>query len=559
MNLWSLQVKWILPVAIIISFGEIYGQDLTHLSQNKSSVHGNLSATTIFYGSSGIDARKAPFSYILSGNVNVNLKGFAMPFSFVYSDRNKDFRQPFNQFGLSPKYKWITLHLGYRNISFSKYVLGGHTVFGAGVELNPGIFRFGAVYGRLQRQSNQAIKLNNPLTDTLAAYKRKMFSFKIGLGGKDTFVDLVVLKAKDDSTSLDSAIMRTDEFPAENIVAGINSRVKLSKNLHIEAEGAYSIFTSNINSDVANGEETNFITTNISTQFYLAVRGSLVYRSKKGLMFSVNYRRIDPEYKSMGIYFINNDLENITLSTAFKLLKNKLRFKGSLGSERNNLKLARKATTKKMIGSFNISYDPVRLFGINLNYSNYSLNQSNGRIQIADSVKIYQTNSTFMIMPHFQFTGKNGKTSHFISFVYTKMGLNDKNSHTQSVMDFTTNNIMLTYNIGVIAYKLNFTLGINRNKVIMEQGESTNNGLSAGVSKSLLKNKLNVSLNINSTKSKNRTETFSVFTPTLNFSYRAGKHHNFRLKYYFISNKNKSDNSKTFTEQTGDFSYVFTF
>ncbi len=533
-------------------------QDLTTFSKNKSSVHGNLSATAIAYGHSGIEARKAPFSYILSGNLNVNLKGFVMPFSFVYSDRNKDFRQPFNQFGLSPKYKWITLHLGYRNITFSKYVLGGHTFFGAGVELNPGIFRFGAVYGRLQRQTNQAIKINNPLTDTLQAFKRKMLSFKIGLGTDKTFVDLIVLKAKDDSSSLDSVIPRTDEFPAENIVAGINSRIKFSKRIHLEAEGAYSIFTSNINSDVAKGSS-DFFHTNISTQFYLALRGSLVYKTQKGLMFAFNYRRVDPEYKSMGIYFISNDLENFTFSTAFRLLKNKLRFKGSLGLERNNLKLARSATTKKTIGSVNIGYDPARTFGININYSNYSINQAPGRIQIADSIKLYQTNSTFMVMPHFQFSAKDGKTNHFISFVYTNMGLNDKNPATENITNFTTNNIMLSYSLGLISSGLNFMVGLNYNKVKMATGESTNNGFSAGVSKSLIRNKMNVSLSINETKSTNQNESFLVFTPTLNLTYRAGKHHNFRLKYYFISNNNKTDSTKTFSEQTGDFSYVFTF
>ena len=553
---------FVLLMIFIFVIESITAQDLTHFSQNKSSVHGSLSATTIGYNVNGIAPRKDPFSYVLAGNLQVNLKGLVLPFSFVYSNRSKDFRQPFNQFGLSPHYKWITVHLGYRNISFSKYVLGGHTVFGAGVELNPGLFRFGILYGRLQRQTNHAIKINNPLSDTLSDFNRKMISAKIGIGSKETFFDLVFLKAYDDTTKLNPTTKKTEATPAANLVAGINTHIKFSKNLHFEAEGAYSIYTENQNSVTLPFEFKHFnvpIPLNLSTQFYLAFRSSFIYRSKKGLRFALNYRRIDPDYKSMGVYFINSDLENLTISTGFTLLKRKMRFKGSLGLERNNLKLARSATTKKIIGSTNLSYDPVPLFGININYSNYSLNQTPGRMQIADSIKIYQTNSTFVIMPHLQFRGKGGKTNHFITLLFTQMGLNDKNPATEKMMNFTTTNFMLSYNLSFTSSGLSFITSLLYNKINMVTGQSSNNGVTLGINKSLLKNKLNLSFNTSITQSKNAAEQFLVITPTFSTRYRVGKHHSFRLKLYSISNRNQTDNSKTFSEKTGDFSYVFTF
>ncbi len=236
-----------------------------------------------------------------------------------------------------------------------------------------------------------------------------------------------------------------------------------------------------------------------------------------------------------------------------------MRFKGSFGIERNNLKVARNATTKKLIGSANISYDPVRLFGINLTYSNYSLNQSAGRVQIADSVKLYQTNSTVMIMPHFQFQGKGGKTNHFINLLYTRMGLNDKNPVTENLMGFKVTNIILSYNLGFVKPGLGLIASINLNNVEMATGNSSNNGFTFGVTKSLLEQKLSLSLTATSTQSKNDIEKISIFSPAFNANMKLGKHHSFRLKLYMISNQNKTDNSKTFTEQTGDFSYVFTF
>jgi len=40
---------------------------------------------------------------------------------------------------MSPYYKWITIHVGYRNINYSQFTLAGHTILGAGIELHPGI------------------------------------------------------------------------------------------------------------------------------------------------------------------------------------------------------------------------------------------------------------------------------------------------------------------------------------------------------------------------------------------------------------------------------------
>ena len=541
---------------------EVNAQDLTHFKENKSSVHGSVAATGIFYNSQGITPRKTPFSYILNGNLVVNLKGFILPFSFTYSDRNKSFRQPFNQFGLSPRYKWITLHLGYRNINFSKYVLGGHTIFGAGVELTPGKFRFGAVYGRLRKSTNQATNVNNPLNDTITSFTRKVMSMKIGVGTKKTFVDLIVMRAADDSASLDPSALETGNFPATNLVTGINSRFSFTNTLHLELEGAYSIYTTNQNSKVdfdVPGFVTKIIPINLSSMGYMALRGLLEYRSRKGLKLGLAYRRIDPGYKSMGTYFINNDVENLTVKAGFNAFKRKLRFSGSIGLERNNLNTARNATTKKVIGSAMVSYDPVRIFGITINYANYSINQQPGRIQIADSVKLYQSNGTFMVMPHFQFINAKNTISQFVSLVFSEMKLNDKNPSSNYNNSFTTFNNMLSYNITFVPVGLSVNASFNYNKVSMTAGNSTNTGGTLGASKGFLKNKLSLGLTANLTQSVNDQQTMLVFTPSFTARAKLGKHHSFRLKANMISNNNVTNNNLSSNEQIGDFSYVFTF
>jgi len=461
---------------------------------------------------------------------------------------------------VSPQWKWIKVHLGYRNINFSKYVLGGHTILGAGLELTPGKFRFGIVYGRLQRTTNKAYNINNPTSDTLSTYSRKALSFKIGVGSDNTFVDFVFLRGYDDSTSVDTSYYRSGNFPATNVVAGINSRIAFSRTLHLQIESAYSLYTNNQKS-IGTVEISPFvdkmIPVNISTQGFLAVNGKLEYKNRKGFSAGVQYRRIDPGYKSMGSYFINNDVENITANLGFSLFKRRMSIRGSMGTERNNLKTARNATTKKLIGSFMLNYNPVHFFGININYSNYSVNQHAGRIQIADSVKLYQTNGTLVIMPHFQFLGKGKKTSHYISTVYTRMNLNDKNPQSGFNNSFVTSNALLTYGLSFLSNGMGINMSINYNRVEMSGGQSTNKGFTFGANKSFLKGKFNTGLSVNYTNSVNGTLETTIITPVLTARGKLGKHHNIRMKFTLISSDNK--NRQSYTENIGDISYVFTF
>ena len=120
--------------------------------QSPIKVSGGLNAYAGFYTASGIAARNQPTPFGLSGAVTVSLPGgISLPFSAVLGNQGTSFRQPFNQFGVSPTYKWATVHAGYRNVSFSPFTLAGHTFLGGGVELNPGKLRLGAVYGRFNK------------------------------------------------------------------------------------------------------------------------------------------------------------------------------------------------------------------------------------------------------------------------------------------------------------------------------------------------------------------------------------------------------------------------
>ena len=108
--------------------GTLNAQNLEGLSQQKPVIlSGGLTARLSFYDANGINNRRQPFSYIFTGSPTISIfNSFTIPLSFTYSEQDRSFRQPFNQFGMSPYYKWITIHAGYRNINYSQFTLAGH-------------------------------------------------------------------------------------------------------------------------------------------------------------------------------------------------------------------------------------------------------------------------------------------------------------------------------------------------------------------------------------------------------------------------------------------------
>jgi hypothetical protein len=97
---------------------------------------------------------------------------------------------------------------------------------GAGIELSPGKFRFGFLYGRINRAVEEDVTAVEPVTP---AFKRTGYAARIGYGTETSHLDFIFLKAKDDANSLDSIPKQTVILPAENAVLGLSSKLKFSE------------------------------------------------------------------------------------------------------------------------------------------------------------------------------------------------------------------------------------------------------------------------------------------------------------------------------------------
>lgn len=531
-------------------------------SQQAFALHGNLSANLIGYNASGIENRMHPFAMMLSANATASFYGISMPFSIRYSNRRVNYTQPFNQFGLSPSYKWATLHAGYRTVNYSQFTLAGHNFLGGGIELKPGIVRFGFVYGRFRKSAT----VFKEAIDTTHTFTRKGYAARIGLGSEKTFVDLIFMQIKDDSTTIMAGYPTGRYTPAEiNSVTGIHSRIHLSDYFSFENELAASAYTTDMSAPALDfSTESRFVTRaesflvlNQSSEFLTAIRSALVYKTRP-FSARLEYRRIDPGYRTMGAYFINNDIENVTIAPSFSLFDRKLNLRSSIGVQRDNLRKTKKATSLRTISSINASYNPAQVFGIDISYSNYSSNQQAGRLPLIDSLKMYQTTSNLTIMPRFMFVGD--KHHHMVMVVISRMHLNDRNLHTAQFTENQATILNLNYHLNWLEHGLSILFGINHNMLENYLINTKATGVTAGASKSLLQGDLMLGWNNSVIQTDQPLGKGWVFNSSLYSSYQVAANHQIRFNLYFIRSVYPDGlSSPDFNEMKGDMSYVYTF
>jgi hypothetical protein len=548
-------------ILLLILFSKLTeAQDIATInSKNLLSFHGNVGASLLFYNVNGIAARSKPFSYLFSGNFNLRFAGIELPFSFVYSEQDRDFRQPFNQFGLSPKYKWITVHLGYRNVNYSSFTLGGHSILGAGIDLTPGKFRFGFMWGRFMRPvegNSSGGALSTP------SFKRKGFATKIGYGNNKRFFDIIFLKANDDSTSVVRDSTLNGLTPASNMVLGYNSHIEFAKKFVFESEGAFSSYTEDITSLKGASNDTytkfakSFIAVNGTTGNKTALRVSIQFKEK---LYSIRlqYKRISPNFNSMGTYFIGGDIQQISLDPNFMLFKQKLNVRLSLGIQNDNLNKKKYATTQRLAESINFSYNITRFFGIDAGYSNYFTNQKGGAIALIDSTKYYQMNENITFSPHYLIVGK--VNTHVIALNYCYMNLNDLNSYTEKFADYNTHNVMLNYVLNLNKHNLSLNAALNYTTMQSANFSNYVTGFALGASKSFFNNKLSVSVPLSLQNNRCNGVSGLILNASGSVGYRPFKKHSLNLTINYINNLTSTVLSPAFGELRGVLAYVFTF
>ncbi|MFM2226607.1 MAG: hypothetical protein RJA07_2809 [Bacteroidota bacterium] len=557
-------------IFLFLAFKITKAQDLQQMAKAKPfDVHGNLSIQTQVYSIDGAAARQPWNSYIISGAPTISIYGFQLPFTFLFSNNQRDFRQPFNQIGVSPQYKWLKLHAGYRSISFSQFGMAGHVILGGGVELNPGKFRFGVLYGRSNKAVAEDTTKNisqNLNSINYPAYKQMLFATKIGIGTASNFFDLYVVKGKDDVSSLPNKPVKTEVLPAENLVIGVMHKFSFfKKKLEWQSEAAGSAFTRDVTApsfDLSSVKNVDLIskvmTPNLSTVLYTAIESQLKYKHKY-FTTGLKCRRIEPDYKSMGAYFFQTDLQQFTGNFSTRLFKNKLSFNGSMGIQSDNVAKKKLATTQRNIYSAAANYQLNQHFGVDVNFSNYGTAQKSGTKTLSDTSKINQISNSFTIAPHYMFQQKN--LAHNFFLIIGNQSLNDRNKFTSNYTEMNMLFSNFNYSLMNIDKKINYNFGLNYSRSSTSESKIELQGATVGLGKTWLKDKMNTdfSLNVNSTKFNSEANGFTT-TASLGSNYSLSKKHSFRMQLnWLINNSKNAAAGNSFNEFTAMVQYRFNF
>lgn len=353
---------------------DVHAQNLEKIGKKDMvTVGGGLNYNGIFYHADGIADRRKPYTWFFNGSLTFNVLDVSLPFTYSYSNLSATYTQPFNMASCAPSYKWVKTYIGYTSMNFSNYTLAGHVFLGGGMELTPGNWKIAGMYGRLKK----AVEFD-ALTesDEAMSYRRMGYGAKAGYEKNGYGFTLVCFSAKDDVRSLHFVPPNTTALPEANTAVSVSGKTRITRLFSLEAEYALSALTRNLYSDapapasLANRLPLIF-SMNSTSQFFSAYKTSLAF-NKKIFSVAVNYEYIAPNYRTLGAYFFNNDLENITLAPSLRLLQGKLNIAASAGYQHNNLDKSKFSTSSRLIGSGNISYVPGQKFALNALYSNFT-------------------------------------------------------------------------------------------------------------------------------------------------------------------------------------------
>lgn len=527
---------------------------------------GNLNVQLERYTATGIQNRRQPFSWLIAGNPSVNILGVELPFSFLFSNFENRYYQPFNQFGVSPHYKWATLHLGYRNIQFNPFTLGGYRMLGAGIELNPRGFRFGFMYGRLNRSTALDSAQNaNPLAyREQLSYTRMAYAVKVGVGNDKSYFDVSYLKGWDQRGSL--AAKYRDSLPAqENAVPGLSWQATVFKKLVWKTDVGFSVYTLDVTSPsvadssapeiVKNGAAVLKLKT--STQYLIAGETRLGWRGRI-LGGDVIYRRVDPDYKSMGAYFFQTDIEQYSVAPYLRLDSGKILVNGSAGIQKDNLYGLKSATAQRFIGNVNVNWNPSQRFGVNANYSNFGITQ-NPTIT-APGVELFkQVSTNVTLTPYVNLT--NEVTSKNIQLVASYLLLNSPSATILASPNQHTfvGSLIYAHTWLSKGYSGNISLNYN-NTVIAAQGAIGSYGLGLGTSIPLFGNRTSVNVNggYNSNFYNSAANGYTV-TADAGCAYPFAKQHSVQLVVSYLNNSSKDQTVvQSFSEYIFRVVYGFT-
>ena len=565
------QIEHVLKVKLLLTLFLlpviVFGQNLDQIGKSPLvKVNGGISANTIYYEGS---ANRDPFTFFINGNLNFNFSGiYNVPLSFSYTNQDFSYNTPFkiNRLSIHPSYKWVATHIGDVAMTFSPYTVNGHQFTGFGTDLTPnGPWKISAFYGRLLK----ATEYNPEVPEAIPAYRRMGYGIKTGYEFNRFNLGLTLFKAKDDINSLEIDI--PDELnidPKENLVVSLESSVNVTKNLTLNVEVARSAVTENIQ-DEDEDQDAIFgvlIDEKASTDYYTAMNANFTYTYGKGSV-GVGYERIDPEYRTFGAYFFNNDLENITVNAAQELFNGRVNLAVNAGLQRDDLRNEKESQSTRIVSAANATIKASDRLNIAASYSNFqSYTNIRTAFDIINQVDPLENLDTL----DFRQVSQNASLNlgYLLSQSKTKqqnIGLNFTYQTTKDEQGTAeeTNNTTNFYNAGAnyaltfLEKSLSISAAVNSAFNKVEENDALTYGPTLGVNKQFFDKKLRTGISASYNESLvNGTSQGNVMNFRASSGYIYREKHNFNLNALALF---RNSNNATANDFTLTFGYSYSF
>jgi len=565
----NLKIMLFLSCLLCLGLQSAQSQDLEKIgTRPKLLINGGFNIGTGLYSIKGLDARRSPFSYMASGSLRMKYGILDVPINFLFRDQQFSLGSSFNKIGISPRYKWIKLHLGHRSMRFTKYSMNGKVFFGVGAELTPGKFKLSAFRGNIR----------NPLAirDTIVygatlipTYTRRATGAKIGYGSRSSSIEFAMLKIKDDTNTANPPRdipenINLDLDPVDNLVLSTEWKLRLLRQLSIRGSINGSAYTQNLL--LSNGEDDEdddralsllkgLTTVNSSSKFSFA--GELgINLNLRNLRLGAQYKRIEPEYRSLGIPFILNDIQATTFSAGVSLFKQKWIIDGVLGLEKNNLRNLDYSSRSRVLKSVRSNVNFNQNINLSLNHSNYQYEITDGLVEISDTLRFVNVNKNTSLSLNymsdsedFNYGGYGTIVRQVIQDVSPVMRLSD---------DVINNNYITGLNLMWKSRDFSIRPAFNYSKFLVAERNSARYGLSLGVRKGFFERRLQT--NINTRYNRNTTNGKGngyVWTNRLGVNYKLNETN--ALQFSSIYLKKRAIIGRNFDELRLNMSYGYRF
>ena len=399
----------------------------------------------------------SPMSNSVYANLNVSVYGVAMPFGLYFNNNGLEFNYPHLSFHLDPTYKNWRGHFGRSSMNFSTYVMN-MSFNGIGLEYNDERMRFGAFYGQLRNA------INDDPTDPFARqpqYKRMGWGFKAGFGSRRHNIDLYFLRAYDRPGSIDES-WRQYITPQENVVVGLRGTTAPLRWLSFSANVATSVFSTNTDAPKIETTEAQRFDKIFEPRYSSMMR--FAGDANLNLMFSgfttsISYRIIQPDYTSLGTYYMSNNYHSLGINMNTFLFK-KISLSASFSGQSDNLTKQQMYTTKGFVYAANASTRIGKYINLNAGYNGYTQVQSDGTAVINDTVRVHRQMHSVTFTPSFLYESE--KLVHTASLSANYSSNEDLNKFAVGESDVKTLALGANYNMNVKPWEVDFGITLSR-------------------------------------------------------------------------------------------------